>query len=79
MHNFAHRPHLAREITLVLIVKLAALALIWWLFFSPPHRVPVNPQTMDRVLLQSRTDRRDSSQPRPSPAPSRPSRTGTPR
>lgn len=33
------RDHLAAEITVVLTVKVAALVLIWWLFFSPAHRV----------------------------------------
>lgn len=33
---------LRREIALLLAIKALALALIWYLFFSPAHRLPVD-------------------------------------
>ncbi len=35
--NFWKRPHLAREIALVLVVKFLALAIIWSVWFSDPE------------------------------------------
>lgn len=54
MLRTGERDHLAAEIAVVLAVKLAALALIWWLFFSPPHRVSADPDaTAGHLLGQS--------------------------
>jgi type II secretory pathway component PulM len=33
---------LRRELTWLLALKAAALILLWWLFFSPAHRTPVD-------------------------------------
>ena len=44
---------LTRDVTLVLLFKLAALGLIWWLFFSAPlaPRMQVAPDRVaDRLL-----------------------------
>jgi hypothetical protein len=36
------RAALRRELASLLVLKVAALALLWWLFFSPEHRTPVD-------------------------------------
>lgn len=41
---------LRRHLTVLLAVKLAALALLWALFFSPAHRTAVDGQTAGRHL-----------------------------
>jgi len=33
---------LRRELALLLLVKVAALLLLWLIFFSPPHRQPAD-------------------------------------
>jgi hypothetical protein len=42
------RRRLRRELTGLLALKVAALALLWWLFFSPPHRITVDGETASR-------------------------------
>ena len=37
---------LAREISLVLALKILALVVIWWTFFSPANRVEVHADAM---------------------------------
>jgi hypothetical protein len=45
---------LRRELTLWLLLKAAALALLWGLFFSPAHRVAVTAATTShRFALKS--------------------------
>ncbi|HYL71663.1 MAG TPA: hypothetical protein VEY89_10230 [Candidatus Dormibacteraeota bacterium] len=39
-----------RHLTALLAIKLAALALLWALFFSPAHRVTVEGQAVGRQL-----------------------------
>ncbi len=41
---------LRRHLTVLLAVKLAALALLWALFFSPAHRTAVDGQAAGRHL-----------------------------
>jgi type II secretory pathway component PulM len=36
------RRRLRREMAALIALKLAALALLWWLFFSPAHRTVVD-------------------------------------
>jgi hypothetical protein len=36
------RRRLSRELVALIALKFAALALLWWLFFSPAHRTPVD-------------------------------------
>ena len=36
------RRRLRREVAALIALKLAALALLWWLFFSPAHRMVVD-------------------------------------
>ena len=38
----AVKSKLARDIALALAAKLAALVVIWAMFFSPPHRPPAD-------------------------------------
>jgi hypothetical protein len=44
------RTGLRREVCVLLLFKAAALALLWWLFFSPPHRTPVDASVTSRRL-----------------------------
>lgn len=44
------RAVLQRHLTVLLAVKLAALALLWALFFSPAHRAATDSQTTARHL-----------------------------
>ena len=41
---------LRRHLTVLVALKLAALALLWALFFSPAHRPRVDPQTVGQRL-----------------------------
>jgi hypothetical protein len=41
---------LRRHLTVLLAIKLAALALLWALFFSPAHRITVDGQAAGRHL-----------------------------
>ena len=45
------RKGLAREIAIVLILKVAAIAAIWALFFTPAQRPQVGPAALERHLL----------------------------
>lgn len=60
------RRRLRRELTGLLALKVAALALLWWLFFSPPHRITVDDEAASRRLgvapprLQHQEDNRGS-------------------
>ena len=47
------RSALKRDVALLLLAKLAALALLWWLFFSPTHQVRVDaPATGSHLAVQ---------------------------
>jgi type II secretory pathway component PulM len=46
---FWHR-RLRRELAALIALKLAALALLWWLFFSPAHRTVVDADAAGRRL-----------------------------
>jgi hypothetical protein len=39
-----------REVAVAVVVKLAALALLWWLCFSPAHRVAADAGSTGRQL-----------------------------
>ena len=41
---------LRRELSLLMLGKVAALILLWWLFFSPTHRAPVDAASTGRRL-----------------------------
>lgn len=45
---------LRRHLAWLLLLKAAALALIWALFFGPVHRTPVDGQTAARQLALGR-------------------------
>lgn len=49
------RHPLAREIVVVLVVKVLALAALWVFFFGPAHRPDVTPETMERAILGARS------------------------
>jgi len=42
------RRALTRELAWLLTLKVAALALLWWLFFSPSHQGPVDGEAASR-------------------------------
>ena len=44
------RRRLSRELTGLIAIKLVALALLWWLFFSPAHRTTVDADAAGRRL-----------------------------
>ena len=48
------RRTLRRELSWLLALKVAALALLWWLCFSPAHRTAVDGQTESRRLALTR-------------------------
>ena len=50
MNDTGWRRTLRREISWLLALKVAALALLWWLFFSPVHRTAVEAQAESRRL-----------------------------
>jgi len=48
MNHPGWRRTLRRELTWLMTLKIAALALLWWLFFSPAHRSPVDGRAASR-------------------------------
>jgi hypothetical protein len=48
MNHPGWRRTLRRELAWLVTLKFAALALLWWLFFSPPHRSPVGGREASR-------------------------------
>jgi hypothetical protein len=44
------RHRLSCELAGLIAIKLAALALLWWLFFSPAHRTAVDADAAGRQL-----------------------------
>ncbi len=54
-HWFAQRRGgerlLYREVAAVLLFKLCAITLIWYLFFGPTHRVTVTPERVQQSLF----------------------------
>jgi len=55
------REKFGREISAILVLKLAALAVLWALFFSPAHRLAVGAQETNRrfgLPADTRTDSR---------------------
>jgi len=61
------RRRLSGELAVLIAVKFAALALLWWLFFSPPHRTAVDPEAASQRL--GVTDVRAPELPRAAPPP----------
>lgn len=45
---------LSREILLILMVKIALIFAIWWVFFRAPDMSPPSPEQVSRALLESR-------------------------
>jgi type II secretory pathway component PulM len=39
-----------RDLGVIIALKVLALALLWWLFFSPAHRTPVDGAAVSRQL-----------------------------
>ena len=53
METTGYARRLAIEIAVILTVKLVLLVALWWLFFSPAHRVHVEPARVDDQLLEA--------------------------
>lgn len=47
------RKGLAREIAIVLVLKVAAIAAIWALFFTPESRPKVGPGAIERHMFDA--------------------------
>lgn len=45
---------LSREILLILVVKIALIFAIWWVFFRAPDKPPLSSEQVSRALLESR-------------------------
>ncbi|HVU22356.1 MAG TPA: hypothetical protein VHE09_16620 [Rhizomicrobium sp.] len=48
-------PRLSREITVLLCAKLAALTVLYFLFFSPSHRVTADAPATSTHILSTNT------------------------
>jgi hypothetical protein len=48
MNHPGWRRTLRRELVWLMALKVAALALLWWVFFSPPHHSPVDGRAASR-------------------------------
>ena len=48
MNHPGWRRTLRRELAWLMTLKVAALALLWWVFFSPSHHSPVGGQAASR-------------------------------
>jgi len=48
MNHPGWRRALQRELAWLMTLKVAALALLWWLFFSPPHPSAVDGEAASR-------------------------------
>jgi hypothetical protein len=51
--SFRHRPHLKREIVIVIAVKSLALLLIWSVWFAHPQAPRLNAQAVKDALYSS--------------------------
>ncbi len=54
--RFFFRPSLAREITILLIVKVIALMILFYAFFHPANRIEISPKTVGQHLLAPQQD-----------------------
>jgi len=63
------RRRLSGELAVLIAVKFAALALLWWLFFSPPHRTPVDAEAASHRLGVTEVRTIDLPRAAPPPAP----------
>jgi hypothetical protein len=50
MTTVGWRAALRRDVALLLLFKTIALAVLWWLFFSPAHRAVIDPAATGRHL-----------------------------
>ncbi len=48
-------PRLSREIAILLCAKLAALTVLYFLFFAPSHRITVDAPTASTHILSTNT------------------------
>jgi type II secretory pathway component PulM len=57
------RHRLSRELVALIALKFAALALLWWLFFSPAHRTAVDADAAGRRIGVAGTAARTETAP----------------
>ena len=50
-HFYTQGDGLRLKITLTLALKIAFLTLLWWLFFSPEHKVHIDGAKLEERLL----------------------------
>jgi hypothetical protein len=65
--SFRRRPHLKREIVLVLAVKLLALLLIWGVWFAHPLAPRLTAETVKQALYSLRTVAQEGTDAHPKP------------
>jgi hypothetical protein len=56
MNDPGWRRALGRELVWLMTLKVAALALLWWLFFSPLHHSPVDGEAAGRRFAVAPSD-----------------------
>jgi len=54
--KFSSRASLAREITVLLVVKLMALLLLFYVFFNPANRMVISSERVGQHLLSPQPD-----------------------
>jgi hypothetical protein len=52
IRSFVNRTPFRKEITMVILVKLFALFLLWWLFFSHPYTNMLNPANLSAHFIK---------------------------
>jgi hypothetical protein len=58
------RPRVARDISLALLLKAAALAALYGLFFAPAHRPPIDAERLATHLIAPAPTTHDAGGPR---------------
>jgi hypothetical protein len=61
LHKLQRTSSLARELTWTLVLKTAALVLIWWTMFRPDSDAPVTVDDVGRYVLDDRPTASDAS------------------
>ena len=65
--SLRRRPHLKREIAIVLAVKLVALFLIWGVWFAHPQAPRLTAEAVKQALYSSPTAAEERTDARPQP------------
>jgi len=65
--SFRRRPHLKREIVIVLAVKLLALLVIWGVWFAHPQAPRLTAEAVKQALYSSPRAAEEGTDARPKP------------